>query len=421
MTSRRKMTEREVKARMLNKKEERVLAKTFGTLNLEMGFMYNVLSLHVRTVKANYKRLRERADKLRSNLSPQDITMLRKLEEEGKFKPASTFNVNAAMKIAAAAHRLNIYPEGIKRSNTTMSHKRTNDKLLSRRSLTEFSFSKPRSNSVTGVFIDAPQPDTIVRRSSVDLDRSTIPAIRPVSAAVGPTSNLEQDPTNGSASARKPEIIRPSTSNVVEREHSTLSKVSFKTATPRNSYQEFSTHDQTPHDKTKKKSAHDKLLLMDVTDESLDSGRQRIFEDRRQELLNDEQQFLKTLVKRKNSFLGRIDEYLQDNPPAKFSAPLMSIDIPQLKAVVNLDDEEEIMKHSRRRRNVRTYDVSRTFTSEEEYKAHEKELWKDMNKTRYLRVPDDKLDLSGVVTLAKDQMRMFKSLHLQEQNRIVAK
>ena len=97
-----------MQATALNKKKDRVLQKTFGTLNLEMNFTCYVLSLRVRTVKANFKRLRDRVDKFKSNLTPEEIKALRQMEEDGKLKTTSTFNLNAAMKIAAAARKLNL-------------------------------------------------------------------------------------------------------------------------------------------------------------------------------------------------------------------------------------------------------------------------------------------------------------------------
>ena len=411
MSGNRKMTEREAKARLFNKKEERVLAKTFGTLNLEMGFTYNVLSLRVRTVKANYKRLRDRADKLKSNLKPEEITTLRQLEEEGKFRPTSSFNVNASMKIAAAAHRLNLYPEGIKRSNTSVSSKR-NDKLLTSRSKTDVNIVRKRSNSVTGVFIDAPEPDTHGRSCSVDLGQPQLASIRPVSANV--TSMTEQEERD----ARKDGCVRPSTS--VEREPITTSKVSFKLNDQKtSSSQDLSVYEPTPREKGGKKSIHDKMLQMDVTDETLDTGRQRMFDERRQELLQDEHLFAKALTKRKDEFLGKIDTYLLENPPVKFSNPIYRLELPNIDVGID-SDEDDVMKHSRRQRPLRSYDINRTFTGEEDYKRQEKELWKDMNKTRYLRVPDEMLDMSGVVTLAKDQMKLFRSLRTQEPAHIVS-
>lgn len=406
MGSRRKMTEREMKATALNKKEDRVLQKTFGTLNLEMSFTYNVISLHVRTVKANFRRLRERVDKLKSYLTPEEITALRQLEEEGKFKPATTFNVNAAMKIAAAARRLNLYPEGLNRSRTTVSakHNRNNDKLLTGRSKTDTNLLRNRSNSVTGVFIDAPLPDNAVRRNST----AEIPvkvAIRPVSAAVAEQTDLKI-PQRG---------LRPASSECFDREKIQLPKtLSTKPSTETSdnfSYEKTERVTETGTGKMKK-SPLDKMAMINITDESLDTGRNKLFEDRRQELLQDEHTFYVNLEKRKNHFIGKVDEYLIQNPPVKFDTPMMPIVIPHASA-----DEDEVMAYSRRR--VRKYDTDRTFTSEEEYKQREGNLWKDMNKTRYLRVPDEKIDLSGVVTLAKDQMQLYHLLKSTEPTHVV--
>lgn len=403
------MTEREMKATALNKKEDRVLQKTYGTLNLEMSFTYNVIALHVRTVKANFRRLRERVEKLKSYLTPEEITALRQLEEEGKFKPATSFNVNAAMKIAAAARRLNLYPEGLKRSKTAIAgrHTQNEEKLLPLRAKTEVNLLPNRRNSVTGVFIDAPPLDNTVRRNSTDLPASTSAAIRPVSAAV---------PENhGQPSLSKvPKVLRPASSDYSGRDKSAVLELAPQKSTSETSdglfiHQVTERVTESGTGKMKSKSPRDKMATMNVTDDTLDSGRAKLFEDRRQELLQDEQIFLQALEKRKKQFIGKVDEYLEANPPAKFDTPLtVPIYIPHAA------DDEDILAHSRRRRNLRQYDVSRTYTSEEDYQKRQKELWKDMNKTRYLRVPDEKIDLSGVVTLAKDQMQLYNILKTQE-------
>ncbi|KAL4227221.1 hypothetical protein ACF0H5_012666 [Mactra antiquata] len=436
MGSRRKMTEREMKATALNKKEDRVLQKTFGTLNLEMSFTYNVISLHVRTVKANFRRLRDRVDKLKSYLTPEDITILRQLEEEGKFRPVTSFNVNAAMKIAAAARRLNLYPEGLKRSRSVMTsaRKSSNDKLLPGRSKTDTNLLRKRSNSVTGVFIDAPPENEIVRRNSTDgplsvtfqpvtevpdeqeTEKSTIKipsVVRPVSAA---RTNLAE----GIVAKKSNGSVRPSSSVGVEREQDSVLPKQTTPQKPQPEYGDLfmpNASDRVTETGTGKvkKSPRDKMALIDVNDEALDSGRSKIFEDRRQELLHDEQVYSKNLEKRKNTFIGKIDDYLIANPPVQFNTfSTLPIEISNSE-----EDEEQLMAYSRRRRNFRQYDSSRTFTSEEEYNKRQGELWQGMNKTRYLRVPDEKLDLSGVVTLAKDQMQLYKLLRSTEPSHIV--
>ena len=422
-----------MQATALNKKEDRVLQKTFGTLNLEMSFTYNVLSLRVRTVKANFKRLRDRVDKLKSNLTPEEIKALRQMEEEGKLKTTSTFNVNAAMKIAAAARRLNLYPEGIKRSRTSLSPKRvrTSDKLLPSRSKTDTNLLRTRSNSVTGVFIDAPSDTSTVRRNSIE---SANPAcalqklVRPVSAAQ--PSVTQQD--NGLKVTQSVSDMRPATSLATDRDKQTVQKACKTTTHPAKSPVRAQTPEVSMSDifhrgeyvpeKGKAKSPRDKMSLMNVTDETLDTGRTKLFEDRRQELIQDEQIFLKGLEKRKKEFITDVDMYLQLNPPARFDTPLVAADLPGFESNATGDpgdEDDDVMKYTRRRRQIRRYDSARTFTSEAEYKQREDGLWKDMNKTRYLRISEENMDLSGVVTLAKDQMKLFKMLQMQEPSHIV--
>lgn len=410
-----------MKATALNKKEERVLQKTFGTLNLEMSFTYNVLSLRVRTIKANFRRLRDRVDKLKSNLTPEEIKMLRQLEEEGKLKPISTFNVNAAMKIAAAARRLNLYPEGIKRSKTSVSpsRMRSGDKLLSSRSKTDTNLLRNRSNSVTGVFIDAPSEEPKARRNSIDSCTFTQSVIRPVSAAQAPVCPME-----GGLDTRSAEKdLRPATSQAVNREKTETAKVTKPpppAPSPEVSMNDILKRGEYVPEKGKTKSPRDKMSMINVSDETLDSSRSKLFEDRRQEMIQDEQVFSQGLEKRKKDFITNVDHYLQLNPPAKFDTPFVPKELPHIDTATGTDDDdEELMKYTRRRRQIRRYDSTRTFTTEEEYKRREGELWKDMNKTRYLRISDDKMDLSGVVTLAKDQMKLFRILQHQEPSHIV--
>ena len=63
-----------------------------------------------------------------------------------------------------------------------------------------------------------------------------------------------------------------------------------------------------------------------------------------------------------------------------------------------------------RRRRVEFDPAAPTHLPEHEYKARLMGLWRDMNKCRYLRVPDERIDLSGINTLASDTMRLFQVL-----------
>ena len=79
-----------------------------------------------------------------------------------------------------------------------------------------------------------------------------------------------------------------------------------------------------------------------------------------------------------------MDLYLQLNPPARFDNPLVEADLPVFESNAtgdSGDEDDDVMKYTRRRRQIWRYDSARTFTLEAEYKQHEGELWKDMNKT----------------------------------------
>jgi hypothetical protein len=61
----------------------------------------------------------------------------------------------------------------------------------------------------------------------------------------------------------------------------------------------------------------------------------------------------------------------------------------------------------------------RSFPNDEAYQKKLGELWKDMYKCRYLRIPDERIDLSGIVTLAKDQMRLYSFLRETEADKLM--
>ena len=415
MSNRKLTSEKVLKAMTLNQKEDRVLAKTFGTLDLERKFATNVLDLHLRTVRSNYRHLKEKVSKVRSNLSPEEILALRKLEVEGKMKPINSFNLNAAMKIAAAARRLNLYPEGIKRAKSAAYSKNEGNKLLHNRAKTEDNILKrKRSNSVTGVFIDAPVPENTERRNSIEGNIT----LRPISAHIP-----END--EGRQLLKSSQRSRPSTTNGTQKSPAPKVHVSLQQNSQRPVAQNapFSSHEaveKEAHGQFTNRSQQDPTKTSFTTSEDNFENNlgADLFEERRIELLQEENLFYSNLQKRKNDFMFRINEYLEANPPVKFDTPIVSF--PLLPNVEDDDDEdEEEVIVGRHMRKVRQYDFNRTFTSEEAYKERGEQLWKDMNKTRYLRIPDDKIDLSGVVTLAKEQMKLFKVLKSTEPAHVV--
>jgi hypothetical protein len=60
------------------------------------------------------------------------------------------------------------------------------------------------------------------------------------------------------------------------------------------------------------------------------------------------------------------------------------------------------------------FDAGPTAMPEADYRERLMGLWRDMNKCRYLRVPDEMIDLSGINTLASDTMKLFQVLRQRE-------
>lgn len=417
--ARRKVSsEKVVKAMTLNQNEDRILAKTFGTLALEKEFSKKVLNLQMRTVKNNFKNLKEKVSKIKSNLTPDEIITLRQLDAEGKLPQLTTFNLNAAMKIAATARRLKLDPDRPRKArsagvNRLYRENTAPPKLLQNRPKTTNNMK--RSNSVTGVFIDAPEPDNSVRRNSIDGGVH----LRPVSA------NIDAHLGDQEQSVNEKQQGRPSTSVglTVEREKS---RVSFRTTSGASHYTPYSSHsiadkDTSTHIPNDRKSS----FITSVDDAIENNLGGDIFEERRQELLNEEQLFYSALQRKQKRFLNSVDDYLKINPPAEFHIqPFLAVEN-IARDEVSTDEEADDQVHKShlpanvRRQIKRQFEIERTFTTEEEYRKKGNELWKDMNKTRYLRLPDDRIDLSGVVTLAKDQMKLYELLRSTEPSHLV--
>ena len=402
----------------LNQNEDRILAKTFGTLALEKEFSKKVLNLQMRTVKNNFRNLKEKVSKIKSNLTPEEIIALRELDAEGKLPQLTTFNLNAAMKIAAAARRLKLdldRPKKVRSAGVQRLYRENTvpPKLLQNRTKTMNNIK--RSNSVTGVFIDAPEPDTSVRRSSIDGGIT----LRPLSANVDTHIEEKEQTFN------EKQPGRPSTSAglAVEREKS---HVSFRTTSGSGQYTPYSSHSVADKDTSVRHPTDRRSSFITTVDDAIENNLGGdLFEDRRHELINEEQLFYNALQRKKKRFLDSVDDYLKDNPPAEFHIqPFWAVENIAREEISTDEEADEPLHASHlpanvRRQLKRQFEIERTFTTEEEYRKKGNDLWKDMNKTRYLRLPDDRLDLSGVVTLAKDQMKLYELLRSTEPAHIV--
>uniref|UniRef100_A0A8W8HMT3 Uncharacterized protein n=1 Tax=Magallana gigas TaxID=29159 RepID=A0A8W8HMT3_MAGGI len=360
--------DKEMAAVTYNMKEDRCLEKSMQTLNLERSYSLKLLQLDHRIVKVNYKRLKDKVSRIRSYLSVEEINEMKQLEAEGKIKPLNTVNLGSAIKIAGAAKRLKI--QGPTRANTSLtlsSHKGSDETI--NRPFTAITNLR-RSNSVTGAFIDAPEPNTAKRRNSTDIGTTTI---RPLSAFVESSTNN-----------KLPKATRPATSQLVLGQHPHTPRIN-----PNATHSPYSSH--TAVEKEFPQTSRTQERTSGLTDD-IDSN---LGED----------------------FMKKLDDYFKENPVPDWTNPPPIVKLPpptEEEADDAASTTGSVNKGMKYRLLPNRLTLEKTFKSEEEYKAKIWELWKDLNKCRYLRIPDEMLDLSGVNTLAKDQMKLFQMFRRQD-------
>ena len=126
--------------------------------------------------------------------------------------------------------------------------------------------------------------------------------------------------------------------------------------------------------------------------------------------LEEEQYRAAAIAKRKDRFLKDIDLYLREHPPLRVE-PVTSKASAQdeaAAATTAASGGEGVHGELFRRRRVE-FDNSPTYLPESDYRDRLMGLWRDMNKCRYLRVPDEMIDLSGINTLATDTMKLLQA------------
>ncbi|XP_033749998.1 uncharacterized protein LOC117334465 [Pecten maximus] len=134
------------------------------------------------------------------------------------------------------------------------------------------------------------------------------------------------------------------------------------------------------------------------------------YEERRQKMISGEQERVHDLLDQKEIFMERLDMYIREmeKKNRQMSVIVPSMDIPD--SVLRQARREAGERAKASRLNKMRQGMHRSSISEEERKRRAQEMWKDVNKCRYLRVPSDKIDLSGIVTLASEQMRLLGAM-----------
>ncbi|XP_067667207.1 uncharacterized protein [Haliotis asinina] len=426
MSGRKYGSDKEVAAVTFNMKEQRCLEKSLQTLTLEKTYSLKLLDLDHRIIKVNYRRLKDKVSRIKSNLSADEISDLRQLEADGKLRPAyNSVNISGALKIAAASRRLKF--QRPLRDRASSAHPRLTGHNEGTSQTTPTLPGLRRSNSVTGVFIDAPASDVTRRRLSVDVIPNNDKP-RPFSAFTIGQSNAHE--TNGDEVNK-----RPATSTCVGFDKTKLivsrptTGASYNNVSHGHTHSPFSSHSQAEKDARAPSASLNRrqsreLKSMYPSDDSIDSNLgDDLYEERRQELLEEELARAEELELRKEEFLLKIDEYLRRTSPLEEVDEVAITKAESLKSLIVGErvSSAKIGKRLTKRRQVKVdFDHTPTFLHEADYRRRLFNLWTDMNKCRYLRVPEELIDLSGIQTLAKDQMLLFEVLRKAEQESLTA-
>ena len=272
----------------LNIREDRILQRTFQTLSLEETYALKLLDLDNRQMHLRHRRMKSTVSKIKSYLAPDEIIEMRRLEKEGKLKPQfSGLKVSSAVRIAAAARRLNLGSE--KRRALAEQRKRQERAKSSRYSEADVEDLKQHTawNSIIGG-----------QKGLQDTKGAPENNIgRPVSAYSSVMDRKAMLP------------LRPSTSNGF---------TTHKNAQPRRtkSAHLYSSHKEAKHDtaKTRSPSLH-RRRGSDTSEISLGSNAAKNqAEDEIDELLEEEELKTMALQNRKHDFVSRVNDWISENP-----------------------------------------------------------------------------------------------------------
>ncbi|KAL8582322.1 hypothetical protein ACOMHN_037079 [Nucella lapillus] len=201
MAGSRTRREKEVVAIAFNQKEQRVLEKSLATISLEATYSLKLLDLHNRTVKVHFRQMKDKVSRIKSHLEPDEIHELSRLEAEGKLQPMyPAVSLGSALKIAAAARRLHSShraggPRGPPRAKSAIPRVSLPDSSRGPAGPPPPGVLK-RSNSVTGVFIDAPPPHTEGRPGSARVAAGSTPSSsRPSTVGSATGKGVDGHPT----------------------------------------------------------------------------------------------------------------------------------------------------------------------------------------------------------------------------------
>ena len=363
-----------------NAKENRVLEKKLQTLHLEQDYAIKLLDLRSREVKVNNKRLKGRVSKIKSYLTPEEITELRTLELEGKLKPEyNQVRVNGATRIAAAAKRLKM--DSLARARAvTVSRPVT---AMSSRPPTRAASTIPdtRRNSVSE---PPPSPPPESKDSSSSSSSETIKL--PLEKRPATSSGFTRDLPPISARSPRCKSVRGTSPKPMRRKSSVYS-----------SHHRSSTASTAISERSSRFSSR-KLSI--ISDDSIDNNftNKAEIEEHRQELIENEREHAEDLKVEQKNFLAQVAGWIKENPTVLHRDSF-------IESAVKEPIMEVSSSRTRRRKNQGRVDFDKEKTQ-----ISVEESWKDLNKCRYLRISEELVDLSGVVTLATEHMKLHNSM-----------
>ena len=355
------MNNNEVKAILGNLKEQKKLEQTVASIGIEKSYTARLLLLHSREFKQRQNSLILRKGKITSHLTPKEMAQMQAMEMEGIFK--HSMHTNSRSRIAAAVRRLKLDADNSSdHLHTTGSVQRPFTASATRRgNSVSLSLKTSHPSSTEDVYLvmssrnsDHPSKVSDVKQRKSRTQPKTAPSFR------------------GTAKHRKLGTV----------ERPTLSSADRKTNTEDKRPKLLGSTDDakgktSPVDKTKRPSSTRKVT----------SGRREALDDRKQA----NQMESAEVHERRLQFLKKIDTWVKDNP-----------------AIVKEDQERQVSTIEAKIPTIRAPQrIARRRGLSEKLSTHE--LWKDIRKCRYLRIPDSKIDFSGINTLVRDQMTLFQS------------
>ena len=393
--------DKQFQAVMSNIKEQQNLDNVYNTLRLEESHALKLLRVDYIQAQTRQRRMENRISKIRSYLSADDIAAMKLLESQGKLCFKQEHTLNSTLKIAAAAQRLKLRPSQTSSASPTRLTRRCSvieapTKVL-QPGTTQASFLvriKTVSSSNGNLLrrsssLSTPRPDN--RRNSVHfggsgddvqtLDARTSRSSERRTQRVSPNNNEDRLQLLGKA--------RSMTANgyCTDNQLTTTSgKRRPKTAT----VDSYSSHDMQNFslDGSSPSTKRGALLPTSIADAK---ARERA-DDLRQELLLKEQLIGEHLESRRREFLLKTTAWVEDNPAF---VPFDPIEAARERKLVNG------LLHSGTNSEIDETDG---------YVGTINDVWKDLKKCRYLRIQDNQVDMSGIKTMASEQINLYQTL-----------